>query len=728
MEAERVEQARIQAELDAKKAEDEERKRIEEERRQGREKEKRESAEQQLRVEQLAHTLHLIKNMQEANWNTNYKEKIDLEWEQYLKCDGLPNPIKPAEMNTYLHLWDQVLHNVSVDQVRHRTSEIIALLEVLQDFIDDPFDASDSLISDWKWVRALCREHQQENIDMATYHLLRDIDSRLHRIDIPTADFHINEENFNLSLWLYVQLATPMYNPRAPIKKRLDIEFEEMGLNVLFPLELDMKCLAIRATYLKYDHLSDTCVLYNRPAIPADIDKDIGEAAANEWARKMWYKWKHRPPPVKKMVEDAEGNMIEVEEPEPEILPGELPPTVPWQKLEPTASANELETENELYKKIRRKLCIEVSDKIVNLRKYLIIGGIYCIDLFYQPPQPHDQVAFDIRITSLQIPKRLYEVPFYIGYTTPTGDNDAKKPPEELEEQMKRQEVELDKLMLVTLTLPEHVMFLDLPTVCYWNKKRRFWTTEDVHDLKHIEEKNYMTFRTGRFGQFALAVNRYINFPFQAWELKPEADGSVSFQITCAILMVEFNIKENRVCLTQLQNSPNNALQDIVGTYFKLPKLIRILQTGGVDLFPACDAFCYIEGTCEKHWPTERHLYYNMALLSPSFNFAWSRWNNQAGRRSIVIQMREYKLNSTKQKNHSTLLVTPLKALFVETTEVSPVFSEIPAEGMKFYSDLFNVMKGTSTMATRNKVQNGSPDVAKTLADLLIMTRVVSFS
>lgn len=54
--------------------------------------------------------------------------------------------------------------------------------------------------------------------------------------------------------------------------------------------------------------------------------------------------------------------------------------------------------------------------------------------------------------------------------------------------------------------------------------------------------------------------------------------GSVTFQITCAILMVEFNIKENRICLTQLQNSPNNALQDIVGIYFKLPKLIRVIM------------------------------------------------------------------------------------------------------------------------------------------------------
>lgn len=73
-------------------------------------------------------------------------------------------------------------------------------------------------------------------------------------------------------------------------------------------------------------------------------------------------------------------------------------------------------------------------------------------------------------------------------------------------------------------SLPDHVMFLDLPTVCHWDQEHKYWTTEDVYDLKHIEEKNYMTFRTGRFGPFSLAVNRYINFPFQAWELKPEVE------------------------------------------------------------------------------------------------------------------------------------------------------------------------------------------------------------
>lgn len=45
----------------------------------------------------------------------------------------------------------------------------------------------------------------------------------------------------------------------------------------------------------------------------------------------------------------------------------------------------------------------------------------------------------------------------------------------------------------------------------------------------------------------------------------------------------------------------------------------------------------------------EKHLYYNMAQLCTCYNFAWSRWNITAGRRNIVMQMREYKPERTKQ-------------------------------------------------------------------------------
>lgn len=74
-----------------------------------------------------------------------------------------------------------------------------------------------------------------------------------------------------------------------------------------------------------------------------------------------------------------------------------------------------------------------------------------------------------------------------------------------------------------------------------------------------------------------------------------------------------------------------------------------MMKNAGIDIFPEPDAFCYVENSCEKHWPMEKHLYYNIAQIGVAFNFAWSRWNITAGRRKAVLQMRTYKPESNKQ-------------------------------------------------------------------------------
>lgn len=63
---------------------------------------------------------------------------------------------------------------------------------------------------------------------------------------------------------------------------------------------------------------------------------------------------------------------------------------------------------------------------------------------------------------------------------------------------------------------------------------------------------------------------------------------------------------------------------------------------GGVDIFPAFDVFCYTEGTCEKLWPMEKHLYRGIAYAASVYNFTWSRWNCISGRRCAVMQFREH--------------------------------------------------------------------------------------
>ncbi|XP_074031121.1 dynein axonemal intermediate chain 7 isoform X1 [Leptinotarsa decemlineata] len=745
MTAEMAEKLRIEAEQEAARLAELERIRLEQEKKEAIEKEKREIVEQQIREEQLEKSIQYIRDVTNLFMEHSKAEREQSEWQLYVDCRKLPDPSLCVQMNRYLHLWEKIIDGTTMKEAADRTNDVLQLLEELEDLIDNSIDEDEKKKGIWRWVRQLFREHQKESLDVATYRLLRCVEKNLNRIDIPTADFNYKNEDINLSIWLRVQLPIPLPNPRRPPKPRVDVSFPEIGMQVLLPITVDCENMALRAMYLKYDHLSDSCQTYHMTEAPPHYRLDLPESTRREWRIRQKYKYDHRDKkrkPGTPLLEHVDSSISEralakkeeekkeaAEEEPTEFASDEEIPVVPYKKLDPTSSEFAVSLEGKAYMDAKRSLMVKVHGNILNLRKYAILGGVFHLDLLFQPPQPQDFVTTDMTITCLYLPKKLEHVPFSVIYNPPVPpESGVKRLPEEIEEEMKKQEEEMDKLMMVTLTWPQHVIFLELPLVCQWDETKKHWTKENIHDLKHNEEKCTLTFRTGLFGIFGLAAVRYANLPYQAWEIRPEADESVTINITATILIIELNIKNGLICITQLQNSPNNALQDMIGIYFKIYKLKRIMKEAGVDVFPEPDAFCYVSGSCEKQWPMEKHLYNNMARLSNVFNFAWSRWNFPAGRRSIVLQMREYFPNKPKQKNHSMLLVTPLKSTYVDCTEVSQVFSDQGIENQKFSADLFNLMKATSGIAVRKKVQSVSKENVHALSELLIYMRILSLS
>jgi cancer susceptibility candidate protein 1 len=200
------------------------------------------------------------------------------------------------------------------------------------------------------------------------------------------------------------------------------------------------------------------------------------------------------------------------------------------------------------------------------------------------------------------------------------------------------------------------------------------WSTRDIHDVKYNEDKYAIQFRAGRLGTFGFAATRLSNFPFQAWELKPDVKGyttctafififhltfflcsdpnNIIFSLTAAVISLELTITSDGVRLNSLQGGPTSALQQFIDIPMKLPELIRHMRSACANIFPEADTFAYIEGACEKNYVMEHHLYACMATLALTHNFAWSRWNIVSGSRMAVVLMREIvenrKLVSTK--------------------------------------------------------------------------------
>lgn len=94
-------------------------------------------------------------------------------------------------------------------------------------------------------------------------------------------------------------------------------------------------------------------------------------------------------------------------------------PLVPYKKLQPTASemAIQLEGDNHklhfecskielhrnfsdtFYTETKKLFTITVPDHVVNLRKFSVLGGVFCLNLVYQPPQPQYFVTMDLQMT-----------------------------------------------------------------------------------------------------------------------------------------------------------------------------------------------------------------------------------------------------------------------------------------------------------------------------------------
>ncbi|XP_076256077.1 dynein axonemal intermediate chain 7 [Rhynchophorus ferrugineus] len=764
--AEMAEKAKQEMEAQMKRLEEMIRKKEEEERLAAIEKDKKETHEQNLRMEQLAESFALIDDLNKSITEKTKEENELIEWKKYVACGQLPNAAQCDQMNTYLHLWEQMLDTTNIEDTSSRTKDVITLINELDELIDIANKEKNQKLDNWKWIRQLFREHQSTSLDVTTYKLLRDVEHNLNRINIPTADFNFKDDYVTLCIWLRVMLPIPLPNPRRPPKPRIDVSFEIMDVSILFPIIIDCENSAIRAMYLKYDHLSDLSETYYMPEVPKEYYMNLLESCQKEWRKNLKYKYSNRDkkvpqPKVEAPIEDTslspeptdqqtdnpnkspENEKI-VETPEPEDFNSDEDiPVVPFKQLKPTASEYVISQEDEIYMDTRTMLALILPENVINLRKFVILGGVYNFNLLAQPPQPQDFITMEMTLTGLYLPKKLEVLPFKVVYkpyippetTAPKVEESlvanitsSRKITDDHEDEIKKQEEALDKLIFINIKWPQHVIFLELPIVCRWDEEKKLWSKEEIIDVRHNEEKCIISFRTGVFGVYGLATYRYANLPFQAYDIKPEVDGSVTVQLTAAILMLEFNVKDGLICITQLQNSPNMTLQDIIGQYFKLHKLKRMMKDAGIDIFPAFDAFCYVHGTCEKQWPMEKHLYYNMAQMANTFNFAWSRWNLQAGRRRIVLQMRQYLPEKGKQKNHQMLLVTPLKATFVDCTEVSQSFSDKEVESLKFCADLYHLMKSTSGIFVRNKVMKASKESVYTLAQFLISTRILSFS
>ncbi|XP_025153947.1 axonemal 84 kDa protein [Harpegnathos saltator] len=706
-----------------------------------------------MRKVQLEKTWHALQDHESAFMEYVADAEKEKNWSRYMTCDGLPNPGSLSDMNTFLFLWSMEDKEVNMSNFTKKYDTIIYLITKLDEIVRFSLMRPPDYLFECKTIRQRFRDKLQKWIDMACYALLRQIERDMVREDIKTTRYSNVSRHVSCCIWALIKWPIKLKQPSDKDRIPIEVHFEEMELTVKMPTDIDCYCMAIRALWVKYDHYSDRATSYVMPELPREYESghimNFLAYCQSEYDSKL-----------KIREEQAEGRRLRLEEkkailekmehpPEPEPTksdrkgkqqkklgvqtkpePIQEPERLPYL---PVPDEIILQRDEETKKEIRKLLFMRCEKTEINLRKYKILGGVIHIDLIYQPPQPKD-MGRDVLLTTLQIPKELKFVPFSKPYKAPPPAPDSERTPEVIEAEMKALETAMEALALITLKLPSSIIWFEPPLVAHWIPEKNMWSTQDVHDIKYNEEKQTITFRTGRLGVHGLAAFKFINIPFQTWELKPEmgrnARGGVVLNVSAAIVQAEFIVREDLVCLNSLAGGMSTAIKEILGEYMKLYFLVEKMRDAGCDLFPERDAFSYVKSLPVKHPVTEKHLRECMALLCTAYTFSWSRWSANRNCREIVVQFKELHGCLAKEQTNATLLVTPSRTMVVACTEVSSEFSDVPVDGenSKFYADLYNLALQNAGVKTRLLIKNISFKLVSTVVELLGRTNVINMS
>ncbi|XP_026681925.1 axonemal 84 kDa protein-like [Diaphorina citri] len=564
-------------------------------------------------------------------------------------------------------------------------------------------------------VRQCFRNELQTSLDNETYLTLQNIRKNMSAITLETYKYHNSNEYFSLHLWTIIDLPKMASSDKSlPV-----IDFPECGVVITVPEKLQYTAITIRCLRLKYDHYSDTSTTWDPKPLPDVMKLDLYDFCKYLWTEKKNFEreqdkliaefekeWRQRmdaqrivkvdetnisPERTERENED-EGSESEDHNNLSDREPMEIkPPVVTYSEEDdleqevcgmrkcPDLIIKQLE--DDLLEEMRRTLAPDVMENDVNMRRHVILGGVFHLEFIKQPHQPVTLPDQSI-MTIFNGPHSLQMEDYQEAFDTSDAQKQESDEEDTSDSGAATQNAQLEKLAFVQISVPDNVLWFEPPSIARWDSGKQCWTKDYIYDIKFNEEKQFITFRSGKMGAYGLTCSRFINIPYQSWELRPEGEDSVLLSITAATIIVEFIIKGSEVCLNQLQNATSAVLQDMVGIYMDPVKLIRILKQGGIDIFPSYDAFIFMPNLTSKHLVMEFHVYYCLALFSLSYHFSWSRWNLAAGYFNIVLQIKEL-IERRKNTTFQILSVDPYRALFVDCTEVSSVFNNTGIFGTK---------------------------------------------
>ena len=675
------------------------------------------------------------------------------------------------ELNTYFALWKEDTRE-EIDAVLERTLEVLPIMSTLETLIENPdeWEIPNEILRRSRSYKSKVQERikifnemkslQLKKLNRATYNLLLDVSPMVDQESNVLQHF-LTSELVSLGLW---------GNVMAKNMRVKGTNFESLGFGFELPQSLMGTVGAVRVMRVEYDHYSKMCKSNRIPPrakkdLPTyiaqledricdlsekmvekrqELRRQLAEQRAIQRAKEEEERERQRLQKLERKSKTKAGvnaavgalkmfKSIEEEDPQDKDAASAQAKAAAEETDAAQAAglAKERDAQSQVKEILQERIDlykIDIDESELNLRRNTILGGVFYFDMLQIPPQPK-KVGHWI-ICQLETPQSLKSIPWTADYKPPAPPDEntvTKKTPEEIEREIKLQEMELQKLVLVHLKLPSSSLWFEPPTIVRWEPNKQYWSTEGFFDTKFDEGKQMLSFRTINFGIFALSAFRFSNLPLQSWELRPEGENKCVIGLSAAAVQAEFEIGQGTVTLVKFSSGNKPPVKGLQDKPMKLKDLIKEMRRQGVDIFPDYDSHCYIEGLPLKDIQTEQHLYHCMALTANSLNFTWSRWNLLSGYDKLIMQYRE-KLPGAPDVTHQVMLITPESTCVLECTEASQTFSDKPLEGSKTYADLYTLALDICPEEVHTQMSKAKAVFVNSTYEFLSCTKVLSYA
>ncbi|XP_028913199.1 dynein intermediate chain CFAP94, axonemal isoform X3 [Ornithorhynchus anatinus] len=187
-------------------------------------------------------------------------------------------------------------------------------------------------------------------------------------------------------------------------------------------------------------------------------------------------------------------------------------------------------------------------------------------------------------------------------------------------------------------------------------------------------------------------------------------------------------VEENRCMLVSATLEDEEFVSDITGRWMTPLALTLAMRRVGLNVFPSERSRKYV-GVNEKSPGTEVRTYQQMALMAPALAFGWSKWNLHCGAEKVVLKVSEHLgAEPVNSRDWSLYMFDGRRAQRLKIDEFGPAFSEDLEDDTEFHATLYHMLKDFTSQEAAERIRNAHHLFVDAVYQLLLFTRVLSYS